>query len=102
MITTADVDYPIDRGIADAVTALRCGAVETFESCEGGPGHVYPEPTVRFYGDLAEGPRAFAVAVKAGLPVLDLRRVWPVIEGELTGPWWELTFLPRPGPLAAS
>ena len=29
--------------------------IETFESCPGGPGHAYAEPTVRFYGDRSEG-----------------------------------------------
>jgi hypothetical protein len=27
----------------------------------------------------------------AGLPVANLRRVWPIVDGEPTGPWWELT-----------
>lgn len=29
--------------------------IETFESCQGGSGHSFPEPTVRFEGGLAEG-----------------------------------------------
>jgi len=86
-------DPPLDRGIRDAVETLRAGGVETFESCEGGPGHAYPEPTVRFHGDQSEGLRALAVALKAGLKAADLRRVWPVIDDEPTGPYWEITFL---------
>ena len=85
-------DPPLDVGIAQAVILLRAEDVETFESCEGGPGHSYPEPTVRFHGNTAEGYRALAVAMQAGLRVKDLRRVWPVHDGEPTGPWWELTF----------
>jgi hypothetical protein len=87
-------DPALDRGIAEAVTALVSGGVETFESCEGGSGHAYPEPTVRFHGDHVEGYRALAIAMRAGLPVKELRRVWPVNDGEPTGPWWELTFRP--------
>lgn len=68
--------------------------METFESCEGGIGHAFPEPTVRFHGDHSEGYRAVAAAMQAGLPVAELRRVWPVLDGELTGPSWELTFVP--------
>src|SRR6266540_3788315 len=34
-----------------------CG-IETFESCEGGPGHAYPEPTIRFQGTPEAGWRA--------------------------------------------
>ena len=44
----------LDRGIRDQVAALRECVVETFESCEGGPGHAYPEPTVRFYGEAPD------------------------------------------------
>lgn len=74
------------------VVALNAAGVETFESCDGGAGHAYPEPTVRFHGDQAEGFRALAAAMSARLPVRDLRRVWPVVSGEPTGPYWELTF----------
>lgn len=87
-------DPPLDRGIAQAVHALTMAGVETFESCEGGNGHAYPEPTVRFHGDHAEGLRALAAAMSARLPVRELRRVWPVLNDEPTGPWWELTFSP--------
>ena len=85
-------DSPLDPGIEHAVHALAHEGIETFESCQGGPGHAYPEPTVRFHGDATEGYRALAVALRAHLPVLGLRRVWPVVDGEPTGPWWELTF----------
>lgn len=85
-------DSPLDPGIEFAVHALADGGVETFESCQGGPGHAFPEPTIRFHGDIAEGHRALSVAMRAKLPVLDLRRVWPIVDGEPTGPWWELTF----------
>lgn len=87
-------DPPLDAGIQSIVAALVAGGVETFESCEGGPGHAYPEPTVRFHGDRSEGYRALSVAMKAGLSVNELRRVWPVLDCEPTGPWWELTFRP--------
>lgn len=96
-VAAVSADSPLDPGIQQAVMALLAAGVDTFESCEGGPGHAFPEPTVRFQGGVAEGPRAFAVALKAGLPVIDLRRVWPVIDGELTGPWWELTFVTTTG-----
>ena len=90
--TPKDYDPPLDSGISAAVEVLRTSGVETFESCEGGPGHAYPEPTVRFYGDQAEGFRALAAAMRGGLKVSELRRTWPVLDSEPTGPWWELTF----------
>lgn len=49
--------------------------MDTFESGEGGAGHVYPEPTVRFHGDAPEGLRALAAAMTEGLPVAELRRM---------------------------
>lgn len=83
----------LDPGIAHAVRVLCEGGIETFESCQGGAGHCYPEPTVRFFGERAEGFRALAVAADHGLPVLALRRTWPIVDGEPTGPWWEMTFV---------
>jgi hypothetical protein len=90
------VDYDaLDKDIAPMVRALQDHEVETFESCQGGPGHAYPEPTVRFYGEKEEGFRAYAAALREGLPVDALRRVWVIVGEELTGPYWELTFHSR-------
>lgn len=63
----AEYHPPLVPGIADAVAALRGVGVETLESCQGGDGHSYPEPTVRFHGDRTEGFRALAAALQAGL-----------------------------------
>ena len=87
-------DPPLDPGISAAVRSLNAAGVETFESCQGGPGHAYSQPTVRFRGDRSEGYKALAAALQAGLSVAELRRVWPILDGEATGPWWELTFSP--------
>ena len=87
-------DPPLDAGIATAVETLQEAGIETFESCEGGAGHAYPEPTVRFQGDQPTGFLAFAAAMAGRLPVAELRRVWPILDGEPTGPWWEITFFP--------
>lgn len=89
------IDNQLDAGISGYVKTLMASGVETFESCEGGKGHAFHEPTIRFYGDRSEGHRAFAVAMQAGLPVVELRRSWPIIDGEPTGPWWELVFRPE-------
>jgi hypothetical protein len=75
------------------VDVLDAAGIETFESCEGGPGHGFFEPTVRFYGDNSEGFRALAVVVQRELPVAELRRYWQVNRsGEPEGPHWEMTF----------
>lgn len=82
----------LDPGIQEIVRILREGGVETHESCEGGPGHSFFEPTVRFYGNQAEGFRAFGWARIRGLYVAELRRFWAIEDGEPTGPHWEMTF----------
>jgi hypothetical protein len=82
----------LDKGIRDIVVMLIANGVETFESCEGGEGHSFPEPTVRFEGRDSEGLRALSVALENGLPVRRLRRVWGIQDNVLHGPWWEMTF----------
>jgi hypothetical protein len=95
-------DPPLDDGIREIVLTLLQNGVETFESCEGGRGHSFSEPTVRFEGDSSEGLRALSVALAHGLPVAELRRCWGVIEGLIHGPWWVMTFHPpRNSPLWA-
>jgi hypothetical protein len=83
---------PLDEGIREIVLTLVANGVETFESCEGGTGHSFPEATVRFEGTDSEGLRAASVALENGLPVRRLRRVWGIQANVLHGPWWEMTF----------
>lgn len=87
----------LDPGIAAAVRVLRRAGIETYESCEGGPGHSYPEPAVRFRGQRYEGFRALSAALlsidEIGLRLYALRRFWTIEDGEPTGPRWELVFL---------
>lgn len=89
----------LDPGIFDAVTLLRNHGVYTIESCQGGEGHSYDRPTVRFKGQYGEGFRALGIAIDAGLPVRELRRVYwiqnsGVVTREVEGAWWELVFAP--------
>lgn len=82
----------VDKGIAREVRVLWEAGIETIESCQGGKGHPFPEPTVRFAGDQSEGFKAVAIALQHGLRVDQLRRYYTVIGGELVGPYWEMTF----------
>ena len=82
----------LDPGIAPYVEVLQAAGIETFESCEGGEGHCFPEPTIRFAGQREEGFRALAVALEHGFPVRAIRRYWAVIDGEPSGPDWEIAF----------
>lgn len=83
---------PLDTGIAKAVHVLRAAGVETFESCQGGIGHSFPEPTVRFHGNVGAGYYALGVALTHALPVSELRRTWDIEDKCPTGPYWELVF----------
>ena len=85
-------DPPLDAGIVGAVTVLRAAGIETYESCEGGSGHSYRDPMVRFYGEADEGFKALAVAIAADLPLEELRRRWTLDAQEPHGPGWELVF----------
>jgi len=84
------VDMALDPGIRRAVLILRSEGIETFESCEGGEGHCFPEPTIRFHGNNGEGFKALSIALTYGLPVLALRRTYCVVDNEPTGPCWEI------------
>ncbi len=86
-----EFDPPLDIGIEPIVRHLASMGIETYESCEGGEGHAFPEPTVRFHGGISEGYKALSYALEAGFNVAELRRVWEILDGELTGPCWELT-----------
>jgi hypothetical protein len=85
----------LDSGIKHAVLALRQNGIETIESCQGGTDHAFPEPTIVFSGGKSEGYKALSVALQCGLKVAQLRRVWPILDYEPTGPYWELTFTPQ-------
>jgi hypothetical protein len=82
----------LDAGIRAIVRVLHENGIETFESCEGGKGHAFFEPTVRFHGHQSEGFRALAIALTHNLKPVELRRYWAIIDGEPTGPHWEMTF----------
>ncbi len=83
---------PLDKGIEKAVNILHNAGIETYESCEGGKGHSYAEPSIRFHGERSEGFRALAIALESALPVKKLSRIWTIEDGEPVGPKWELTF----------
>jgi len=82
----------LDKGIRQYVEILTAAGIETYESCEGGENHAFPEPTVRFHGDHTEGFRALAIALQHALPVSSLRRTWSIEDQEPVGPTWEIVF----------
>ena len=84
----------LDKGICRIVKILFENGIETVESCEGGKGHFYSRPTVVFCGHYDQGFKAVHIALENGLPVWQLRRRYMMVHGELTGPLWEIVFLP--------
>lgn len=84
---------PVDLGIVRAVKILSDAGFATFESCEGGPGHSYPEPTVRFHGTSSCGWKALGELMTYDLPIRRLSRTWTLDGVEPSGPYWEVTFL---------
>jgi hypothetical protein len=86
----------LDLGVEKAVERLQGCGIETFESCEGGPGHAYLEPTIRFHGVPEAGWRAMGICLAYWFPVLALRRVWYALDAdEPTGLDWEIVFRER-------
>lgn len=66
----------LDELIMPAVKVLRDHGFKTFESCQSGPGHCFPEPTVRFEGTEFDLIRAYDICESYGLPVWEVRRVY--------------------------
>jgi hypothetical protein len=87
-----EFEPPLDPGIKRYVEILFAHGIETYESCQGGNGHCYLAPTVRFHGDQSEGLRALAVALQHRLPVKSLNRHWQILDMEPVGPNWEIVF----------
>jgi hypothetical protein len=73
--TTIDWEQ-IDIGILPAVEILRKNGIDTFESCEGGEGHSFPEPTVRFWGNEIDCIRAYDICQYYRLNVSCTRKVF--------------------------
>lgn len=84
----------LDEAIKPIVLLLQQHGVETFESCQGGIGHCFPDPTVRFYGDKYEGLRVAHICLQNALPIQQIRRAFDVYDDELHQPFWEVTFKP--------
>ena len=85
----------LDHGIRFAVRVLHAaGGIETCQSCQGGKGHSYLEPSIDLIatGNDAVGFRALAALVDYGLPVSGIAIVWPVRHGLPYERLWRITF----------
>lgn len=68
----------LDEGIRFAVRALHAAGFDTCQSCEGGEGHAYDNPTVDLLvgANDAIGFGAVSTLVGYGLPVSTVSQVW--------------------------
>ncbi len=66
----------LDKGIKQAVIILNNHRFDTYESCQGGKGHAYPEPTIRFHGTEFDLIKAYEVCKAYGLNVFEVKRVY--------------------------
>lgn len=75
-------NYPdnVDELIEPAVQVLNEHGFKTFESCQGGEGHAFFEPTVRFEGSEFDLIRAFEICVLHGLFPCEVRRCYRKVE----------------------
>lgn len=82
----------VDLRIVRAVKVLKDAEFTTIESCEGGEGHAYPEPTIKFAGSRATGWRALGELLTFGLPLNHIGQMWSMTDGHPKGPNWIVTF----------
>lgn len=88
-------DYQgLDAGIRFAVRVLHAHGIETGQSCQGGEGHSYPQPTIEFAADAddATGFKALAVLQTYGLPVDSISIRWSIFRGLPHEKLWQITF----------
>lgn len=66
----------IDIGIRPAVELLLEHGFNTFESCEGGHGHAFDLPTIKFWGDDFDCIRVFELCEQFNFNVYKAYRVY--------------------------
>ena len=84
----------LDAGIRFAVRVLHAAGFETCQSCQGGKGHSYAEPTVEMVATAhdARGFGALEALCDYGLPVSSIAITWPVCDGVPFEKNWRITF----------
>ena len=87
-----DIYAPLDPGIADVVHLLRQNGINTFASCQGGPGHSFLWPTVRIeptdpYNMKPDIDRIATILSEAGCVGYYLKQVYAYQAGPR--PWAE-------------
>lgn len=84
----------LDEGIRFPVRVLHAaGGIETCQSCQGGEGHAYHDPTIDVVAasDDAKGFRALDALVDYNIEVASVALVWPVSNGMPAEKLWRIT-----------
>ena len=83
----------LDPDIRAAVHALADYGIDTFSSCQGGPGHTGygVMPNVLFRGDDHQGLWAVWLLETQGFRVQEVSRHWDLDHGHPREPYWQVT-----------
>lgn len=93
----------IDPKIVAALHALADYEIDTFSSCQGGPGHPCVMPEILFHGGESAGLYAVWLLEAQGFRVQELSRHWDLDHGLPRQPLWRVALRslepmgPRPG-----
>lgn len=91
-----EITGTLDERIRDAVMVLREAGVDTFASCQGGPGHMFRLPTIRFQGDEWAARLAIRVLAKNGYAADEVRHyLADEYLSKLSDEFWEITLAPE-------
>lgn len=82
----------LDDGIIKVVRVLRKAGIDTFNSCQGGPGCRFDRSVVWFNGDIDEGFRAEKILMDAGFKVYQIAHFWHTRQN-MKCPYWEISFM---------
>lgn len=91
---SAEFYAELDEGIRFPVRVLHAAGFDTCQSCQGGNGHPYNQPTVEMVagGHDSEGFGALAALNQYGLLVAEIAIIWPVASGLPYEKLWRITF----------
>lgn len=92
MMMADDWYAQLDPGIRFAVRVLHAAGIETGQSCQGGEGHAYSEPTVDLpaTGADATGFAALAALTEYGIRVEEVAMTWTVQNGTPYQKLWRI------------
>jgi hypothetical protein len=83
----------LDEGIRYYVDVLEKEGIETCQSCQGGPGHCYEQPTVDFYAhNVGAIYKVASIATTYGLPWCDIYLAWSNQDHLMNGPSGRIVF----------